>query len=799
VKVSYNWLSEFVDIPWEPKDLAHRLEASGTAVESITDYAPRFTGVVTGIIKSIEAHPQADKLQVTTIDAGTGEELRIVCGASNIEVGQKVPVAIIDAVLPGGQRIEKASLRGVESHGMLCSETELELGDDSRGIMILDDSTPVGKNLDQILNLNDTVIEFEITPNRPDCMSMIGIAREVAALTGGKLSLPAVDIKEAGEPGDTKINLESPDLCPRYTARTIRGLTVGMSPFWMRRRLSLAGIRPINNLVDVTNYVLLETGQPLHGFDQTKLRQNTIIIKRAAAGESMTTLDGVERELSGNMLVIADGDGPIALAGVMGGENSEINQETTACVIESAYFEPTGIFRTSFDLDLRTEASARIERGTDPNGTIFAVDRAAYLMQELVGGRVAPGLLDEYPFPIEPNQIAFRPERARAVIGANVTDGQIHKILRSLDIMIETGGKSPLVAAAPTFRPDLTREIDLVEEIARVHGFSNIKSTIPDAMGSAAPLTPEQQVIRDTRELLSAAGLRECVNYSFIDPADIARLLLPAGDERADGPALKNPLSANQSVMRPTLLPGLLRTTRFNAGYGTKNTQIFEIGRVYMNGSAGQMPREKNVVAGLLTGAREDDAWYAKARALDFYDLKGILEALAGGLSLIDSAMIRSTDILLHPGQQAQLTAAGHTVGSFGLLHPSIGKAFELEGDVFVFELDAAALAAAAQTAKRVAAPGRFPAMTRDISFLVEMSIESVAIDTLIKGAGGDLLIDVQLFDLYEGEHVPAGKKSLAYRLTYQSPDRTLTVEETDAAHEQVLEALKEFVQAEIR
>ena len=799
MKVSINWLREFIDIPWSPRELAYKLEMTGTAVESITDYAPSFAGVVTGVIKSIDAHPQADKLQVTRIDAGTGEEIQIVCGAANIAVGQKVPVALVGAELPGGRRIGQASLRGIESHGMLCSETELELGDDARGIMILDPATPAGQPLAEILDLNDTVIEFEITPNRPDCMSMIGIAREIGAMTGGKIRLPASKIKETGEPADVIIRLEAPDLCPRYSARVVRDLTVAPSPFWLRRRLVLAGVRPINNLVDITNYILLETGQPLHGFDQKLIDQNTIIVRRAAERESMTTLDGEERELNADMLVIADAARPVALAGVMGGANSEINEETTDCLLESAYFEPTGIFRTSFELDLRSEASARFERGTDPNGTLYAADRAAYLMQELAGGKVAPKVLDEYSRVIEPLKIVFRTKNTRVIIGADISDKVMLQILRSLDMGVEAGKKEGKIVTVPTWRPDLTREIDLVEEVARIYGFENVPSTIPDALGSAIPLTAEQQVIRASRDVLAASGLRECVNYAFIDPADLPRLLLPEGDARDKALALKNPLSANQSVMRPTLLPGLLRTARFNAGYGIRDVQLFEIGRVFADAGVGQLPIERNIVAGLLMGAWENDAWYAKRRPLDFYDLKGIIEALADGLALSEPQILREQDPLFHPGQRACLIAGGQTVGSFGLLHPSVAKNFELEGNIFAFELDAAVLAASAQAGKRVVAPSRFPAMNRDISFLVSDAVRAADVNAVVWGAGGELLAEARVFDLYEGSHVPEGMKSLGYSLTYQSSERTLTVEETDAAHARVLQALQKDIKAQIR
>ena len=800
MKVSYNWLKEFIDIPWDARELAERLEMTGTGVESITDIDPGFTKVVTGIVKAIEPHPQADKLSVTKVDAGTGEELTIVCGAKNIAVGDKVPVALIGAELKGGHKIGKATLRGVESFGMLCSETELELGEDGRGIMILDPETKIGLPLHDVLGLKDTVIEFEITPNRPDCMSMIGIAREVAALTGGDLRLPATDIVESKKPasGVASVRIDSPDLCPRYSARVVEGVKVGPSPFYMRSRLSKAGIRPINNLVDITNYVLLETGQPLHAFDVSLLRDGAIIIREAKSGEPMTTLDGVKRSLLPSMLVISDPSGPVALAGVMGGANSEINDSTVDCLIESAHFDPTTIFRTSFALDLRSEASARFERGTDIGGTVFAADRAAYLMNSLAGGTTLSGVIDEYPGRREPKRVLLNPERAKRIIGADIPFAEVKAILESLDVPVTVEAQGVLQATIPTFRPDLTREIDLIEEVARVYGFNRIPATVPHSKASALPLTAEQIVIRDAADVLVASGMYECINYSFIDPADITKLLLNGGDGRSDFLVLKNPLSENQSIMRTTLLPGLLKNVRFNAGYGISNAQLFETGRVFLD-TGGDLPDERNMIAGVCAGGWEDSAWYGNKRSIDFFDVKGILETLAAKAGIGNISFGESGDTLLHPGQRAELMAGGRCAGSFGLLHPSVIKNFELENEIFVFELDASVLSEAAGEGFHVNIPSRFPAMTRDISLLAPHAIPVGEIFAVMAKVGGSILADISLFDLYAGEHVPAGQKSLAFRLTYRADDRTLTVEETDADHAKVLKALIKDLELEIR
>ncbi|MFA5867793.1 MAG: phenylalanine--tRNA ligase subunit beta [Actinomycetota bacterium] len=799
MKVSVNWLKEYVDIPWTPCELANRLEMTGTAVESVTEIKPSLDKIVTGVIKAIEPHPQADKLVVTRVDAGSGE-LTIVCGAKNINPGDKVPVALIGAELGGGLTIKKASLRGVESEGMLCSETELELGEDAAGIMILDPEAKVGVGISEHLGLEDTVIEFEITPNRPDCMSMIGIAREVGAITGGKIKAPPVKIKEGQTTAGflASVDIKDPDLCPRYSARIITGLQVGTSPFWMRQRLSKAGIRPINNLVDITNYILLETGQPLHAFDKKLVKDAKIIVRRAELNENMTTLDGVNRVLGPDTLVIADPSGPVALAGIMGGSTTEINEATTECLLESAYFAPTGIFRTSFDMDLRSEASARFERGTDPEGTLFAADRAAYLIQELAGGKVAKGAIDVYPKKIAARTVNLETAKARSFIGAEISDKEMAGILKALDFKVEIKAGA-IKATPPSFRPDIARVVDLIEEIARVYGFANVPSTVPDSGGSAAPLTSEQISIRKAESVLAAAGLLEAVNYAFIDPADIAKLILPADDRRAAAIKLANPVSEAQSVLRTSLLPGLFNAVRFNANYGEMNCALFETGRVFFDEDDAGLPLERVMAAGLLTGALGNDTWYGKGRGVDFFDIKGIVEALVERLDVTESRIERAEDAIFHPGQCASLRVKGIQAGVFGLVHPMVAKNYEFANDVFAFEIDTGILAEARNPAVKVVPPSRYPQMIRDVATLVDTEMTVEQITDVIKKAAGDLLADAYPFDLYSGNQVPTGKKSLAYRLVYRAPDRTLTVEETDAAHAKVIEALKKNIKAEIR
>ena len=510
------------------------------------------------------------------------------------------------------------------------------------------------------------------------------------------------------------------------------------------------------------------------------------------------SLDEVDRQLSQDMLVIADPKGTVALAGIMGGSKTEINDTTKSCLLESAYFEPKGIFKTSFDLDLRTEASIRFERGTDPEETVYAADRAAYLMQELAGGKVAKGVVDVYPRKVKPARIEVDAVRARALIGADIDERKMVSILKNLDIKADSAGGGKITVGAPSFRPDLTREIDITEEIARIYGFENVPPTVPDSKGSADELSPEQVAVKAARDILAAAGLCECVCYGFIDPADIARLILPEGDKRNSTLSLANPVTETQSVMRPTLLPGLLRTARLNAGYGTHDIQLFEIGRTFQDAGR-QLPRETTRVAAVLAGSWEPDAWYGKRRAIDFYDIKGVVEVLVKGLGLVKTTLSKTDDHLYHPGQRAAVRIGDTIIGTFGLLHPFIVRNYDLTGDVFAAELDLDKAAGYITRDRRVEVPSRFPAVTRDIALLLSEEISVEEVDTVIRKGGSGLLVDAYLFDLYTGKNIPQGKKSIAYRLTYQALDRTLTVEEVDSVHAQVIETLKKEIGARIR
>lgn len=796
MRISLNWLKEFVDFHMSSEELAERLEMTGTALESITKVGADFSGVITGYVKAVEQHPKADRLHLCKVDVGRGEDLSIVCGAPNVAVGQKVAVAVVGSTLPGGAKIGKAVIRDVPSEGMMASETELGLGEDASGIMVLDENIPIGVDLKEALDLDDYIIDFEITPNRPDCMSMVGIAREVAALIGGKLRMPELRLKEEEPPANSQAQVEvnDVDLCPRYSARVVTDLTVKPSPFWMRQRLVKGGIRPINNLVDVTNYVLLELGQPLHAFDLELLKDETIIVRRAKPRETIETLDGETHELSPEMLVIADKSRPVALAGIMGGANTEIRDETTRCLIESAYFTAETVCRTGYALDMRSEASSRFERGLDPNGTMFAADRAAQLMAELGGGKVLRGAIDVYPEKVAPKTITLRSARVNGILGTVLNEEEIAGTLNRIEL--ETTVEANISVTVPTFRPDLEREIDLVEEVGRLYGYENMPSTLPSATGQHGGRTPAQYAAMTVRNTLIASGLDEIVTYAFIDPKDLASV---DAEERWRLVKLMNPLSEEQSVLRPTLLPGLLKTIKYNTNYGQKDVQICEMGRVFAARDGSGLPDEEVRAAFALTGAWDDDEWYGDPSPVDLFDAKGIVEAVIARLGFSGATVVRASYPWLHPGKAASVMLEGKEAGYFGELHPAVRDAFDLDHDVFIGDLSVDLLVGSIPDTIRVSPPSKYPAITYDLALIVDQSVPAGDIERVIRRSGGELLRAVRLFDIYQGEQVPEGKKSMAYRVVLQSTERTLKESEGEAARSAIVQALQEELGASIR
>ena len=804
MRVSMKWLRELVDVDLTVEELVDRLDMTGTAVESVRTVGEGLEGVVVGSVLTKEPHPDADKLSYCSVDVGGDEPLRIVCGATNFEAGDRVPVACVGATLPGDFTIKKTKLRGVVSEGMMCSSPELGLGGDASGLLVLSPDAPVGMAFGEYMGRVDTVIELEVTPNRPDCLSMVGVAREVAAITGTQATAPVPVPEESGAPvhDSASVEIADPDLCSRYTARLIRGVSIGPSPEWLAERVTAAGARPVNNIVDITNLVMFELGQPLHAFDAATLAlrggKAAITVRRAGPGERLTTLDGQERTLDSSMLVIADDSGAIALAGVMGGESTEISDATVDILLESACFEPTSTSLTSRSLGLISEASTRFERGVDPEGCVRAADRAAALMAEVAGGTVAPGIVDVYPVPATPRELELRVGRMNAVLGTEIPREEAACILGALGLAVESSDAGLLRVTVPTFRPDLEREIDLIEEVVRVWGMERVPVTLPGGRGRIGLLTSRQRWIRRIDSTMRAAGLNETMTYSFVDPGDPerTRMALPEGEMVVD---LVNPMSGEQAVMRTSLLPGLLRSVSYNQRRGVPDVHLYEIGAVFSTAEGRKLPREHSAVGGVLAGMWSRPGWTGDTHPLDFFDGKGVIEALVEELSPRHFG-VRPADLpWLQPGRSAEVVLENKVAGWVGEVHPSVAEAFEADVPVVAFELNAEVLLATARSVRGYSEVPRRPAVTLDVALVVDEPVSAERVEHAIRKAGGSLLDSVRLFDVYRGEGVADGRKSLAWALSYRAPDRTLTDAEVRPVHEKLLRKVCGAVGAEVR
>lgn len=805
MRVSMKWLKELVDIELSGPELADRLDMTGTAVEAITTAGEGLEGVVIGVIASKEKHPEADKLWVTTVDVGDGSPRQIVCGAQNFEAGDKVPVALVGAVLPGGFVIKKAKLRGAVSEGMNCSARELGIGEDHEGLMILSADAPIGVPFADWYGLSDTVLDLEITPNRPDCLSVSGVAREIGAVLGTPTTAPATQHPaESGTPAaeQCSVTIQDPDLCPRYTARIIRGVSIGPSPQWLAEKVTASGARSINNIVDITNYVMFELGQPLHAFDLATLKTDSdgraaIVVRRAESGEQLTTLDGVKRELSPAMLMICDPSGPIALAGVMGGELTEVSDATVDILLESACFDPESISRASRSLGLISEASMRFERTVDRTACVVALDRAAALMAELGGGTVAPGFVDAYPQPFVARSLTLRLPRLQQLLGVHIDAEEAAAILGRLGCDVEQH-TDRLEVVVPSFRPDLEREADLIEEVLRIWGMDRVCATLPEGRGRAGRLTAEQRLRERIGETLRASGLNETMTYAFADPGDLERCNM----ELADGQLLVevlNPMSSEQSVLRRSLLPGLLRSVSYNQRRGVPDVHLYEIGSTFVTAAGRKQPKQKTVVAAVLAGAWHPSEWNDPSVELGFFDGKGVLETLARELA-IDKFRVRAADLpWLQPGRASEVLIGGDVVGWLGEVHPSVLERFEANAPVTALEIDAGRLVKAARPARPFSDPPRFPAVELDVAIVVAEEVSAERVSQTLRSAGGKLLESTRLFDVYRGKGVETGKKSMAFALTYRAPDRTLTAEEVEVAHERLVRKALAAVGGELR
>ncbi len=822
MKVSLKWLSEYTEVPEDTKAFCDRLDLTGTGVEGVDRLGDTFDGVVVGHVLTCVDHPDSDHMHVTTVDVGAEEPVQIVCGAPNIAAGIKVPVATIGAVLPGDFKIKKSKLRGVASCGMCCSQRELGMGNDHEGIWVLPEDAPTGQPIADYLKLADTVLDLEITPNRPDCLSIVGFAREVGAMyqqpytsplaeMAGKLELckeaPALD-------SEVSITIADETRCPRYSARVIRGCKVGPSPDWMVERLAAIGQRSINNIVDVTNYILFLFGQPLHAFDLAKLKnadgKANVVIRAAEEGEKLTTLDGQERTLTSDMTVISTPElGAVALAGVMGGLDSEVTEETVDVLLETATFEAGRTSRTSRNLGLISESSMRYERGVDDHGIDVRSAAAAALIAEVSGGTVSwaesndDGVIDQWPLKSEQANLQFRISRFNDMMGAQVPREFVVDILGRLGCEVTDGPDADtLNVVSPTFRPDLPREIDLYEEVLRLYGMDKITPTLPGGRGRFGVRSEAQRALDVVNNTMRACGLNETMTYSFADPHEIDDLRMPK--EGLGIPVeLLNPLNAEQSVMRQSIIPGLLRSVAYNQSRGVHNVQLYETGVVFFGAEGHKSPKERQRLAAVLAGSMTDPAWNSRPAAFDFFDGKGVIESLVRELAIPKvrfKALSAEDAPHLQPGRAAQVLSGGTLLGWLGEIHPLAAEAFEAQAPIVALELDLDALIKCARPARDYVDVPVFPAVTIDVAFVVDEEVTHEQLSRCINSAGGKLLESAQLFDVYRDEkRLGAGKKSMAYALAYRSADRTLTSEEVDKQHTRLIKKVCGATGAEVR
>jgi len=798
MKVPLRWLKEYLDVSLPPAGLAGRLTMAGTEVKGWQVMGGGWEDIVVGQIVAINPHPGAERLSLPTVDLGT-EQQTVVCGAPNLKLGDKVVFARVGTQLIDGHtgqvfRLKAVKIRGVLSSGMVCSEKELGISESHEVIMVLPADAPVGTPLADYLG--DVVFDLDITPNRPDCLSVIGVAREASALTGKEVRLPEASYEEASLPVEKQISIEikAPDLCPRYSASLITGLKIDASPPWLQQRLLACGMRPINNIVDVTNYVMLEYGEPLHAFDYNQVRGKKIIVRRAGEGETIVSLDGVKRLLSGEMLVIADEERAVAIAGVMGGADSEVTGETTAILLEAANFNPASIYYTGNTLGLPSEARLRFERGISPELTIPALKRATQLIVQLAGGKAAKGLVDAYPGRQERKPILLSTARVNSLLGVDFTPEQMKKALASLGFDVKPAASGFLVTA-PYWRSDITLAEDLVEEVARIIGYEQIPTTMLSQPIPRYNPDPIISLKREVRLSLVGYGFQEVVTYSLTG-LELINKLLPELHPIEPAPLrVANPMTAEQEYLRPSLRANLLAALSANRRHEAGGIRLFELGRVYLPRPK-DLPGEPEVVCGLLSGPRFEESWHGGGEVGDFFDAKGVVEGLLSHLG-VEASFEAGGDESLYPGKQASIVIEGKRLGVFGELHPKVAEAFELSGAVYMFEIDLTALLPFTLGHKLFQPIPRFPAIVRDIALVVGGGVTNRQVQDIIKGF--TLVSQVAMFDLYTGGQLPPGKKSLAYRITFQSPSQTLTDDEVNKVQQEIIDKLSKELGATLR
>ena len=796
MKLSLNWLKEYVDIDITPQELSHILTMAGLEVEELERLGDISDRVIVAKVLSVEKHPKADRLSLCNVDTGNSR-VQVVCGASNVKAGDLVPMALPGAELKGGITIKESKLRGEFSGGMLCAEDELGLTDDHKGVMILPEGLVIGDRLSDALNLEDWSFDISLTPNRPDCASVIGIAREVSALTGKKMRLPEVQYREEGAPINevTSIDVNDPKGCPRYAAGMIQNVTLKTSPFWMRYRLHVSGTRSKNNIVDISNYVLLETGQPLHTFDYEQLKENRIVVARANEGEKFHTLDGQERTLNKEHLMICDGEKPVGVAGIMGGLNSEISDNTTNILIESAYFNPVTIRRGAKSLGISSEASYRFERGVDIEGVIFALKRALSLSLELAGGVVNKGIIDVYPEKYSSPEINLRIGKTNDFLGASIARQEMISFLEALQMNVTEKDADTLKVIPPTYRVDIEREIDLVEEVVRMYGYDNIAETYPAIRPSEKKELPVLGLHDSVCDILAGTGFSEIITFSFVSPESADQLDAGENSTIRSFVNLMNPLTTEQSVMRTSLLPGLFTSVKENIAHGEPNLKLFEWGKIYIRDDSAELPIEKVTLTGVMCGNYSPKKWHNETRLVDFFDIKGVVEVLLDSLGLAGYTFERNALSEVYDKNVFSNFCLGDIIiGSMGRIRNDVLEKNEIKtNSLCAFEIDVEnLLKAIALNRFKFRAFGKYPAVFRDISIIVDKKVESMPINSIIQRVGSDLVESVELFSVFEGEKLGSGKKALSYRICYRSNEGTLDGELINRLHEKVIDSIRE-------
>ena len=792
MRLNFGWLKELADFDWDPEELTDRLSLSGTESSIVGPLFPEFTGAIVGKVVTCEDHPSSDKLKVCEVDTGSNT-LTTVCGAPNVHAGLKVAFAGPGSELPNGITIAAIEKLGVKSEGMICSESELGLSEDHSVIMELDRELKPGTSLREALELDDWLLDFELTPNRPDCLSALGIAREIAALNGTKVNMPKFELEEVDQDAanEIKIKIDSPELCPRYMARVIRDVAVGSSPWWIKKKLYAAGLRSINNIVDITNLVLMEYGHPLHAFDLDNLSKPKIVVRRARQNEKFTTLDEVERTLNNDMVVITDSVLPVAIGGIMGGLDSEVTGSTENLLLESAYFDPKTILRGGKALDLTSESQIRFEKGADPNNVPAACDRAAFLMGKYAGGKVLSGQVDCYPKVIEPVKIKLRPARVNSILDTDLAAPKMIDILSALQFGVRTGKR--LEVTVPTFRPDVTREIDLIEEIARIYGLDRIKTSTAPGGVLITKEREEDKFHRTLRTLLTSLGCIEALTNTLIDPVKDKEI----GDLEGHVEVI-HPVSAELSVLRKNLVQSFLNIVAYN--YNRRKTDItfFEIGKVFIPTNE-DLPHERQSL-GLVFCGREDNVhWLSQPTEYSFFDLKGILEVLGTELRLGDLGLIPNECSFFDHDVSFDVLYGEDVCGVCGQISKRSAEPFDLDIPVFFAEIDLDKILSRFSPEQIFKAIPKFPSAMRDIALVVDRNVLSQDLKAEILSAGGELIARVELFDVYEGKQIPGNKKSLAFAIEYRSESKTLTDEEVDNVHHRIVTRLGEKFSAELR